>query len=388
MKILITTEFYFPIVTGVATVIRNQCDVLRSLGHEVRILVIGPERKTYFEDNIYHIKASRVRFYPDSYNTFFFHDPIVKKVIAWKPDIVHSNGEFFSMVFARRIVKELSCPLIHTCHTDFPTYGKNYIKNQKVWDWFIGRVVRSRLKTVDCIISPSSKNREMLRGYGIQKPFELLPSGIDISKFTQDFPENERQRMRKDFSFTPENFVFVSICRLAAEKNIKETIDHFAALSPVQPLARLLIVGGGAERENLESQVKALGLESVIKFSGPIEPSQVWKYYRLADSFVSSSVSETQPMIAIEAISSGLPLLFRKDPSLEFSLEEGLNGFSFCNEEEFVRYATALVSDKELWNRFHAYTLATAKKFCREVWGEHLLALYETYLDKQKKKRM
>jgi 1,2-diacylglycerol 3-alpha-glucosyltransferase len=388
MKILITTEFYFPIVTGVATVIKNQCEVLRSLGHEVRILVIGPERKTYFEDNIYHIKASRIRFYPDSYNTFRFNDPIVRKIIAWKPDVVHSNGEFFSMVFARKIVKKLSCPLIHTCHTDFSSYGKNYMKNQKLWDFIISRTVRARLKTVDCIISPSTKNMEMLISYGIQKPYELIPSGIDISKFSQDFPENERERMRKDFSFTSEDFVFVSICRLAAEKNIKETIAHFAKLSALQPHARLLIVGGGAERDNLENQVKGLCLENTIKFSGPVEPRHVWKYYRLADSFVSSSVSETQPMIAIEAISSGLPLLFRKDPSLEFSLEEGLNGFSFSNEEEFVRYASALLVDHELWSRLHAYALLDAKKFSRELWGENLLALYETYLDKQKGKRI
>lgn len=380
MKILITTEFYFPIVTGVAAVIKNQCEALRSEGHEVRILVIGEERRTFFKDDVYHIKASRVRFYPDSYNTFCFHDPILKEVLAWKPDIVHSNGEFFSMVFARQIVKKLSCPLIHTCHTDFSTYGKNYMQNQKVWDWFIGKVVRSRLKTVDCIIVPTGKIEHMLRGYGIETPIEVIPSGIDCSLFTQAFLEKERMRMRQEYGFGPDDFVFVSICRLAAEKNIKETISHFAALYGKQKSARLLIVGGGAEREHLEGQVNSLDLRDVVKFSGPVDPSLVWKYFRLSDAFVSSSVSESQGLTYIEALCAGLPLLCKQDPCLEHILKAGSNGYLFVTEKDFVQYGSVLAEDRQVWDSMHRQALQSSLAFGREAWVQRLLGLFRRYL--------
>ncbi|WP_320127700.1 glycosyltransferase [uncultured Sphaerochaeta sp.] len=382
MKILITTEFYFPIITGVATVLKNQRETLRAQGHEVRILVIGPERRTFFEDDIYHIKASRIRLYPDSYNTFWFHDPILKEILAWNPQVVHSNGEFFSMVFARQIVKKLSIPLIHTCHTDFPTYGENYIKNKKVWNFVIARVLRARLRLVDCIISPSLKNKNMLRGYGISKPIEVIPSGIEISRFSQPFSEKERSDLRSAFSFSDEHFVFVSICRLAAEKNIKETIAHFASLVSLRPQARLLIVGGGPEQENLENQVRKLHLDQLVRFSGSIDPLVVWKYYRIGDVFVTSSTSETQPMISIEAISSGVPLLCRKDDSLELTLEEGNNGYSFISDEDFIEHGVALIDDHFLWERLHLNALEGSKKFSREVWCDRLLSLYNSYIGK------
>jgi 1,2-diacylglycerol 3-alpha-glucosyltransferase len=306
---------------------------------------------------------------------------LLKKIIAWKPDIVHSNGEFFSMVFARKIVKKLSCPLIHTCHTDFSNYGKNYMKNQKIWNWVIARVVRSRLKTVDCVICPSDKMQKMLKGYGLQSPIEVIPSGIDCSHFSQGFSEEERIGMRKQFSFASDNFVFVSICRLAVEKNIKETISHFASLFSGQNRARLLIVGGGSERENLESQVAGLGLGEVIKFSGPVDPNEVWKYFRLADAFVSSSVSESQGLTYIEALSSGLPLLCKQDPSLEHTIEPGSNGFMFVSQKEFVQYGSSLVEDKPLWQSMHRQALLSSLPFGREAWGKRLLTLFEKYLD-------
>jgi 1,2-diacylglycerol 3-alpha-glucosyltransferase len=377
MKILITTEFYFPIVTGVATVVKNQFDMLRSMGHDARILVVGPGRKTCFEDDIYHIKASRIRFYPDSYATFRFHDPMVRDVIAWKPDVVHSNGEFFSMVFARRVSEACRCPLVHTCHTDFSTYGKNYMKSQRLWEAIISRVVRARLKTVDRVIVPSAKTRDMLLRYKVGKPLEVIPSGIDVDRFALPFRTEERDALRKRFGLEPDHVVFVSICRLAPEKNVAETVDRFSEVASRLPAARLLVVGGGPDRKTLESQVGTLGLKSKVLFAGPVDPSEVWKYFRIGDVFVSSSVSETQGLTYVEALAAGLPLLCRRDKSLEYSLVEGVNGFGFDDGPEFCDRAVALATDGALRRRLHQAALEHAQRFGREAWATRLLSLYD-----------
>jgi glycosyltransferase involved in cell wall biosynthesis len=90
---------------------------------------------------------------------------------------------------------------------------------------------------------------------------------------------------------------------------------------------RVLLVGDGPERENLEDQVRRSGLEGSVVFAGMVEYSQLAGYLAAGDVFVTASVTEVHPLTVIEALASGLPVMGIRSPGIQDTIEEGVNGF-------------------------------------------------------------
>ncbi len=114
----------------------------------------------------------------------------------------------------------------------------------------------------------------------------------------------------------------------------------------------LLFVGDGPYREELKQRTVSLGLEDRVIFAGMVKPDMVGMYYKLGDIFVSASVSETQGLTYIEAISSGLPLLCRRDECLNGVLLDGLNGWQYSDGNEFAGRLKEFSDSPELQYKF------------------------------------
>ena len=126
MKVLITTDWYKPVINGVVTSATNLEEGLRKAGHDVRILTLSSNLHSYREGNVIYIGSVGVgMIYPNARLRARLNDPLVQELIDWRPDIVHSQCEFSTFSFAKRIARESGCPLVHTYHTvyeDFTHY--------------------------------------------------------------------------------------------------------------------------------------------------------------------------------------------------------------------------------------------------------------------------
>ena len=126
MKVLITTDWYRPAVNGVVTSVRNLAEGLSALGHEVRILTLSGSIRSYREGNVTFIGSVSVGMvYPNARLRTARGEALVQELADWKPDIVHSQCEFSTFSFAKRITAACGCPLVHTYHTvyeDFTHY--------------------------------------------------------------------------------------------------------------------------------------------------------------------------------------------------------------------------------------------------------------------------
>lgn len=372
MKILITTEFYLPLICGVTTAVLNERKALEARGHEVRVLTVYGGKKTKYEDGVYYIRSNLPQFYKDSYATLDFNDPILKDIYEWEPDIVHPQSEFFTMVFAKKISKKLKTPLILTAHTDYDAYGVHFMKNQNLWRKITKTFVPKFIKKADRILCVTNKNYEILKGYGVKNKLEVLPVGLDLARFKTRVSQEEREELRAKYSLKPNDLVLISVCRLSEEKNVKESIAHFVSLHKERNFIRLLIVGDGTAMDELKQQVADLSMEESVKFTGKIDMDLVWKYYQLGDIFVSSSLSEIQGLTYIEALASGLPIVCRRDPSLNMSLIEGVNGYEFVTDEEFISKILPLIDDEAKRKQFSANAQESVRKFSIEKFGERL----------------
>lgn len=384
MKILITTEFSLSFQCGVTTAVINEQKCLEALGHEVRILTIYKDKVSKYEDGVYYIRSNFPQLYKDSYAALILSDPIFEEIYEWNPDIVHSQCEFFTMACAKRISKKLDIPLVHTCHTDFDEYGIHFTKSSKLWAWATTTFIPRILKNVDFIICPTHKIYDLLRRYGAKNPMQVIPCGLDLEHMRKPLPREERTAIRAELGFKENDIVLVSVCRLSKEKNVKESIDHFKSLLNDRPEVKLLIVGDGPERANLEQQVSEYGISENVKFSGNIPTINVWKYFKTGDIFISSSISEIQGLTYIEALTCSLPIVCRKDPALDISLIKGVNGFDFVDDDSFKDAIIPLIDDKEFRMQVGHAAEKSVDKFSLQNFSNSLMSVFNNSIREKK----
>lgn len=104
-----------------------------------------------------------------------------------------------------------------------------------------------------------------------------------------------------------EVFNIISVGRLEKQKGFRHLIAAFAHMNHRIPNVKLIILGEGSERKNLEALAKCLGLEENIFFAGSVP--NPYQYMKNADLFVSSSCAEGFPNVLVEAMACGLPVI-------------------------------------------------------------------------------
>ena len=346
MKILITSDWYIPAVNGVVTSVKNLRQALERRGHEVRILTLSANLKSYKEGSVYYIKSIPLGVvYPDVRMPVSYHNQLIRELIDWKPDVIHSQCEFFSFQFARHISKATGAPLIHTYHTLYEQYATYVIPSKRLGRRMVATFSRTRLKHVDTVIAPTRKVEMSLRRYGLRNPIRIVPSGISIDQYQYRMTQEERMSRRKALGIPEDHQVLINLGRLGTEKNLNELLDLFASVLRDNSRLTFLIVGDGPAKEELERQAKKLGIDNHVVFTGMVAPCEVQNYYQLGDIFVSASTSETQGLTYIEAAANGLPLVCRQDPCLDDVIEEGVNGYEYTACEDFIRDIHSI-----LWN--------------------------------------
>ena len=371
MRILITTEFYLPFQCGVTTAVLNEMKALEAFGDEVRVLTIGCDKKSYWDQKskCWYIRSNFPSLYKDSYASLALRDDILEEIYGWKPDIIHSQNEFFSFLFASKISKKLNIPIVHTFHTDFNAYAIHFTRFVRIWNFFASFVVPFLVRKAKRVICSSDKIYSLVKSYGITIPIDRIMVGLDLDVFSQNMDEEERRRLRGKYGLKDDDIVFVSICRLSKEKSLDQVLFLFSQLDI--PGAKLIFIGGGEEEEKLKRETERLGLEEV---SG----NEVWKYYRIGEIYVGASLSETQCLSYVEAMASGMPLLVKDDAVLKGYLLNNRNGMTFNSFDDFVLKAGILASSAELRKKLGEEAKKSVGRFSLPIFGEKLRKSFES----------
>ena len=378
MKILITTDLYTTTTNGVVTSVRNLYEELKEKGHDVRILTLSEGHESYKVDHVYYIKSASIGFvYPDVRMPLSYRSGLIQELIDWKPDVVHSQCEFFSFQFAQRIAKITCAPIVHTYHTLYEQYVNYVLPGKYLGKQVVRKLSKYRLKNVAKVIAPTGKVEDALREYGVTAEIEVVPSGISLEQHQYRLNEEERMAKRRELGIPAEHKVLLNLGRLGTEKNLSELLFFFAETLQLDKNLTFLIVGDGPEKEHLEHQARVLGISNNVIFTGMVAPDEVQKYYQLADVFVNASTSETQGLTYIEAAANGLPLLCRKDPCLDAVIKEGINGYEYTSLEEFEEYLNDILMNEEWRKAASEQSEKIAESFGKEHFVESVEMIYE-----------
>lgn len=376
MKILITTDWYKPVVNGVVTSVENLAEGLTQAGHEVRVFTLSGDKRSRREGNVYYaasIGAGVV--YPQARLKLPMPRGMEEEILAWRPDVIHSQCEFSTFAVARRLARTLDIPLVHTYHTVYEDFT-HYFSPTPAVGRRVAKVLSEKIVSgADAVIAPTEKTRALLERYGVERPIYVIPTGIRLERYLAE-KTAERAALRAQLGIGQEECMLLYAGRLAKEKNIEEI---FALLKKVDSRQRLLIVGGGPYREELDGAAERMGIRDRLIFTGMVPPERMAEYYALGDIFVNASSSETQGLTYMEAMASALPLLCRADDCLVDVIEDGENGLLYRTEEEFLHQLERLRSDGALRARLGGAARESMRaRYSVQAFAASCAAVYET----------
>lgn len=142
--------------------------------------------------------------------------------------------------------------------------------------------------------------------------------------------------------------LLLSVSRLAETKNIDKIIEAFYEVSKILPNTRLIIVGDGLERKNLEIMVSQSNISDRICFTGSIYQKDVVKYQSIADIFISMNEISSLSNAVFEAMSCGKCVIALDRGATRELIKDGENGIVIKSFEELKDAIIKLLSDPSL----------------------------------------
>ena len=350
MRIAIFTDAYPPFVNGVSTSTFNLANCLMAHGHDV--LVVCPRStngKLEQIGNVLYVPGMYLKkLYGYRLANLFANKPM-KYIKKFKPEVIHNQTDFSIGIIARRAAYRYKVPIVYTYHTSYEDY--TYYISHGLVERFVKRFVRVYSKDLASrmteFITPSEKTKEYMRSVGSDTYINIIPTGIDFSIFKSDKVDQVKMaQFKKEHGITSHTKVFLLLGRIAKEKSMDVSLRGFYAYHQKHPEVekKLLIVGDGPYREELELLVEELGLTNLVEFLGAVSSLEVPFYYHLADIYTSASITETQGLTFMEAMAAGRIVLARFDSNLTGTIINGKTGFFFTDDASFVSQTEKILS--------------------------------------------
>lgn len=304
--------------------------------HSLRVMVLGNEGKVSRE--LMHGGVEIIHFHErikiPNIRLIFRLYRVIREI---RPDVVHtsaSEANFHGLIAA----KLARVPVCIGEEIGFPNHNWKWQKLFKLIYRLADRVIAISYSVKSKIVALGEV--EGIKVEVVNNPVGLLAidSGRDVltdsaptiySKFGTDRIPREciSPNSKNSDRDPPKEFIFLTVCRLVAIKNLETLIHVFSSLSDdihgFEP--RLWIVGDGVERDRLESLSNDLSLRERVVFWG--FQSGVRSFFDQADCFVLPSYSEGFSISLVEAMLSRLPCIVTNQGGPAEIIEDGVTGY-------------------------------------------------------------
>ncbi|MDP2400684.1 MAG: glycosyltransferase, partial [Actinomycetota bacterium] len=310
MRIGFFTDTYTPQINGVVTSIRLFKRALEERGHEVYIF--APDHD-HHEDSEVTIRFPSMPFLFQKEMRLALPLSIEALRVLDRVDfdIIHSHDPFSIGLFGLNVARRHKVPYVHTYHTLYPEYV-HYVWETRLTKRLAEVLSREFCDACDTIVAPSTKVERYLRGWGVKRPIDVIATGIDVVRYST--PDVARVTgLRERLALPGDERILLFMGRLGREKNV-ELLLRALWHSRMDGL-RLLIVGDGPHRAELEELAEELDVTSRVTFAGYLERDDAIAAYHLSDAFGFGSTTETQGLVIGEALAAGLPVIAVDDPA-------------------------------------------------------------------------
>lgn len=408
MKIAFFTDDYLPYIHGVTTSIQNYRTALESLGHEV--FIIAPKKSGYEDDDDHVIRLPAVNSVIFEKRPISLHYPgIARKLDKYDFDVVHSQTQFYMGGLAYMVARRKKIPHVTTIHTLFTELMDDYplairagvvfvsigipfvFKTKPVLPFDSAREImhlsRPDLNSImkkqgwrlfaefashtSGFIAPSQHLAKTLIQHGARVDGYVIPNGVMLSRYSEAKASDSPIKKR------PGEKLIICVARLSAEKRQETLVEAMRHVTTEN--ARLVLVGEGPMDAKLKQMAEVYGVTDKVVFMGPQSPAIVAAMLKQADVFVLASWRfDNQPMVILEAIASGLPIVY-----CDNKLKEGLTNDNALltkgrSGKAFARAFDELLASPDRIQEMSKNSRALSKDFDINRLAKKMVELYKT----------
>lgn len=331
---------------------------LAEKGHEIHFITYRrPVRLSSFHTNVYFHEVTALSYPLFEYTPYetALASKLVDVVLYEKLDILHVHYAIphAAVAFmAKQILasRGIELPVVTTLHgTDITLVGDNRS---------FAPVVEFSINASDAVtaVSQHLKN-ETYSKFRINKNIEVIENFIDFSRFKK----TDKQHFKMAIAPSGEKII-VHISNFRKVKRVEDVIQVFAKIVHNLP-AKLLLIGDGPERQNMENLCRELGLFDEVRFLGKQEA--VEELLAIADLFLLPSENESFGLAALESMACEVPVVSSNAGGITEVMIDGQTGYvcEIGDIECMYQKSILLLKNDELLNQFRANALKRAHDF-------------------------
>jgi len=384
MKILFVSDSYIPVPNGTAVSVETLKLSLEKLGHTV--FVIAPKYR-FWKHSERGVARLPGLFKPfEKYNLNFW--PTIglnlKKLRDFEIDIVHSHFYFRPFYYAKEIADSLDVPLVNTYYRLFPEIEKCKDSLKIVRERRSKKALIEMIKfanSCDQIVALSKPSKNYLSEFDITTPIGVVPVGI----FPKDYTSYPPEAIRNKFKIPHERKLVLYVGAIENENEITFLIRAFRNAWKAIDDVHLLVIGSGTKLSDFQKAVAKLPLNKFITFTGYLPKKQVNKIYAIADVLAYPGRIDPQPLVLIESLASGTPVVAVKGMGAQDFISDSQDGFiTEANLDEFSAKLTEILKKDKMRLDFSLKARINARKFRTSILTRELVDLYNSTLSQYK----
>ena len=367
----------YPTFGGSGVVATELGKALAKKGHKVHFITYSqPTRLDFFNENLFYHEVG-IRSYP-----LFVYPPyelaLASKMVNVaqyeKLDLLHVHYAIphaSAAYMAKQILKTqgIDIPVVTTLHgTDITLVGK---------DPSYAPVVTFSINESDGITAVSEDLRkDTYQHFDIKKDIAVIPNFIDLERFKKQ----KKDHFKTAICPNGEKLI-VHTSNFRKVKRVEDVVRIFSKIRKQIP-SKLLLVGDGPERVNIEELCRKLQICDDLRMLGKLDA--VEEVLSVADLFLMPSEKESFGLAALEAMACEVPVIASNAGGLPELVQDGINGFvSPIGDVKQMTEKALFILQEENLPRFKANALQRAKEF--DI--TNILPMYEDIYKKVKEEQ-
>jgi glycosyltransferase involved in cell wall biosynthesis len=339
LRVALVTETFAPEINGVAMTLGHLVRGLVKRGHAVQ-LVRPRQSKGDGAQTLQGVTEVLAMGIPiPNYGGLRFGLPMRTTLgRLWRldrPDVVHIATEGPLGWSALSAARKLKLPITSSFHTNFQSYSGHY--GLAMLKTPIEAYLRKVHNHTRATLVPTRALATQLTARGFHN-VRLMSRGVATDLF---HPSKRSAALRANWGANERDVVVCHVGRLAKEKNIELVLTSFSAIKSRCPQAKLLLVGDGPLREQIQRDCP----EAI--FAGTQTGEALAQHYASADLFLFPSLTDTFGNVIPEALASGLCVVSFNQAAAAELIQDGYNGRTVFpgDVQRFVQAASALAVD-------------------------------------------
>lgn len=382
MRILMVSDVFFPRVNGVSTSILSFANEFERQGHSVTL--IAPDYGSEYSTDINLLRVPSKKVFIDPEDRMLKMRWVMERIdllAKCEFDLVHIQTPFLAHYLGLKLSRTLNLPVLETYHTFFEEYLYNYIP---IMPKSILRLLARRFSTSQCnrvnhVVVPSAPIEQSLRRYGVKTPVTIVPTGLELEKFSS----GNGQSFRDVHGLDQNRPIALYVGRIAHEKNIRFLLRAMKKAIEKMPEILFVMAGEGPAERWAWRWVEHEGLNENVVFLGYMDrATTLLDCYRAADLFVFSSRTETQGLVLLESMAMGTPVVSTAVLGTQTVLSNG-RGVLIAQEDEddFSSKVVQVLRDHEYRRALSDSALEYAREWSIVKMAERKIAVYQALIE-------